>query len=237
MNIRERIIFFCKTVGITKTEFERRAGLCNGYTNSIRRSVGSKLPQILEAFPELNKEWLLFEEGEMLKTYNDSVEDLPKNENEGLYNVDLENCEVRPMADGYMIVEKEVQYGRKASAYVDDGLTVGERMDKFIKSKGLGRYQFEMKCGLSQGYIANIRNSPHPDKLKRIVHVYPELNIEWLIIGRGEMEHPKKSSLANNWIRIKQELDRKIEEEASKRITLEETIEQLRIMVNKLIKK
>jgi len=237
MDIRERIIFFCKTVGITKTEFERRAGLSFGYINKIKNGVGNKLYPILKAFPQLNKDWLLFEEGEMLKTNNDSVEDLVKNEKEDFYNVDLENCEVRPMADGYMIVEKEVQYGRKASVYVDDGLTVGERMDKFIKSKGLGRYQFEMKCGLSQGYIANIRNSPHPDKLKRIVHVYPELNIEWLIIGRGEMEHPKKSSLANNWIRIKQELDRKIEEEASKRITLEETIEQLRIMVNKLIKK
>lgn len=236
MNIRERIIFFCKSVGITKTEFERRAGLCNGYTNSIRRSVGSKLPQILEAFPELNKEWLLFEEGEMLKNNSSNVELSLRREKEDLYNIDLENYEIKPMCDGLMIVEREFKYGRRGN-YVDDGLTVGERMDIFIKSKGLGRYQFEMKCGLSQGYIANIRNSPHPDKLKRIVNVYPELNIEWLIIGRGEMEHPKRSALANNWIRIKQELDRKIEEEASKRITLEETIEQLRIMVNKLIKK
>lgn len=236
MNIRERIIFFCKSIGITKTEFERRAGLCNGYTNSIRRSVGSKLPQILEAFPELNKEWLLFEEGEMLKTNNDSVEDLAKNENESFFNIDLENYEIKPMCDGLMIVEREFKYGRRSN-YVDDGLTVGERMDIFIKSKGLGRYQFEMKCGLSQGYIANIRNSPHPDKLKRIVQVYPELNIEWLIIGRGEMEHPKKSPLANNWIKIKQELDNKIQEEANKRKTLEQTMEELMEKINNLIKK
>lgn len=234
--IKDRILIYIHHLGVGQNKFERSCGISCGTISSIKEAPNaSTLLKILEKYPELSTEWLMRGEGEMLKNNRKDADFSTRNENP--YGVDLENYEVRPMADGYMIVEKEVQYGRKASAYVDDGLTVGERMDKFIKSKGLGRYQFEMKCGLSQGYIANIRNSPHPDKLKRIVHVYPELNIEWLIIGRGEMEHPKKSSLANNWIRIKQELDRKIEEEASKRITLEETIEQLRIMVNKLIKK
>lgn len=209
MDIKERIIFFCKTVGITKTEFERRAGLSFGYVNKIKNGVGNKLFSILEAFPELNKNWLLFEEGEMLK-----------------FPSSLESAVVEVVEDEKARISLE-----------DDGLTVGERLDLFIQSKGLGRYQFEMKCGLSQGYIANIRNSPHPDKLKKIANVYPELNIEWLMIGRGEMVHRKDSGLQKLFDAHQKLVEARFEKEQAKRIALEGRFEEIMSLLKKLTKK
>ena len=67
MTISERIRHFTENQGITIKSFENAARLSNGYVNGIRKGIGSeKLADILRAFPELNRDWLLFGEGEML---------------------------------------------------------------------------------------------------------------------------------------------------------------------------
>lgn len=216
MDIRERIILFCNTVGITKTEFERRAGLSFGYINKIKKGVGNKLYQILEAFPTLNKDWLLFEEGDMLKSIKDEDDKIIKEIDLGSACMDLS-----------VTGESE-----------EDNRTVGERLDEFIKSKGLGRYQFEMKCGLSQGYVANIRNSPHPDKLKKIANVFPELNIEWLMIGRGEMLRKVDTIGPYTFLSFYQQAtEARFEHEKLKREALEKRIQDLTDKLMNLIKK
>ena len=69
MDIKERIKQFADSKGIPIYKFESTAGLSNGYVNGIRKGIGSeKLSDILRAFPELNRNWLLFGEGEMLHT-------------------------------------------------------------------------------------------------------------------------------------------------------------------------
>lgn len=69
MTISDRIRHFAENQGITVKRFESTAGLSNGYVNGIRKGIGSeKLADILRAFPELNRNWLLFGEGEMLTT-------------------------------------------------------------------------------------------------------------------------------------------------------------------------
>lgn len=69
MTISDRIRHFAENQGITVKCFESTAGLSNGYVNGIRKGIGSeKLADILRAFPELNRNWLLFGEGEMLTT-------------------------------------------------------------------------------------------------------------------------------------------------------------------------
>ncbi len=69
MTVSERIRQFSDYMGITIKGFEKAAGLSNGYVNGIRKSIGhEKLSDIIRAFPELNRDWLLFGEGEMLTT-------------------------------------------------------------------------------------------------------------------------------------------------------------------------
>lgn len=55
----------CKDISIR--EFERKIGVSNGYIKSLRKSpTADKLSSIIHAFPDLNREWLLTGDGEML---------------------------------------------------------------------------------------------------------------------------------------------------------------------------
>lgn len=65
--------------------------------------------------------------------------------------------------------------------------TVKERLKTFIKFKGFGQGKFESMCGLSNGYVNNIRQSILPDKLQKIALQFPDLNTGWLMTGEGEM--------------------------------------------------
>lgn len=91
-NIKDRTIEFVKYKGITMKSFELKCGLSTGYVTSMRKGFGAdKLNNVLTAFPELNREWLLYGEGEMLKpsapgsphTTTDSTRGRP------YYNVDF----------------------------------------------------------------------------------------------------------------------------------------------------
>lgn len=67
--IKERLLIFIEFKGLTKKRFEQITGLSNGYLNNFKGNLGGhKLECILTSFPELNKNWLLFGEGEMLKS-------------------------------------------------------------------------------------------------------------------------------------------------------------------------
>lgn len=71
MGIKDRILLFISHIGISKSTFERSCGLSNGYVNNLKGSIGAnKLEGILTAFPELNRNWLLTGEGEMLNSEN-----------------------------------------------------------------------------------------------------------------------------------------------------------------------
>nr|DAU45707.1 MAG TPA: Transcriptional regulator motif, XRE transcription factor.88A [Caudoviricetes sp.] len=65
--------------------------------------------------------------------------------------------------------------------------TVKQRLIAFIDSKGISKNKFEKLCNLSSRYVSNISKSISPDKIKSISLVYPELNIDWLLTGNGEM--------------------------------------------------
>lgn len=65
--------------------------------------------------------------------------------------------------------------------------TVKERLTKFLKFSRIKQYEFCDALGVSHGYVCSIRQSIAPDKLSAISALYPELNIEWLLTGKGEM--------------------------------------------------
>lgn len=74
--VKDRLMQFLESRGISKSEFSRRMGLSNAYIGSMRKSMPSdKVSRLMELFPELNREWLLYGEGSMLK----NEETAPKN--------------------------------------------------------------------------------------------------------------------------------------------------------------
>lgn len=90
--MQQRLMSFILFMGISKSRFEQQCGLSNGYINSIKKGIGTeKLQDILRAFPQLNREWLLYGEGEMLKPQQPSVQQNNCNGNNN-YVVGSGNC-------------------------------------------------------------------------------------------------------------------------------------------------
>ena len=65
--------------------------------------------------------------------------------------------------------------------------TVKERLIRFIKSIRFTQKEFCDSIGVCRSYVSTIRQSLAPEKLSAISAQYPELNIEWLLTGKGEM--------------------------------------------------
>lgn len=66
-------------------------------------------------------------------------------------------------------------------------MTTKERLKIFIKTLEIPVSRFEKQLNVSNGYVNSIQNSIQPDKLSLILDFYPNLNIEWLLLGKGEM--------------------------------------------------
>lgn len=66
-------------------------------------------------------------------------------------------------------------------------MSVSKRLKFFIAQKGLSIRAFERSCNLSNGYVNGIETTIMPNKLSSIRLQYPELNIDWLLYGEGEM--------------------------------------------------
>ncbi len=68
MGIKERIREYCDAKNISIRQFEIQSKMSNGYVSSMRKGLGvEKLENVLNAFPDINREWLLFGEGSMTK--------------------------------------------------------------------------------------------------------------------------------------------------------------------------
>ena len=64
---------------------------------------------------------------------------------------------------------------------------VKQRVMEFIRYKRIPIAKFENLCGLSCGYIRNMRKGFGVEKLNNITKMFPELNPMWLLYGEGEM--------------------------------------------------
>jgi phage repressor protein C with HTH and peptisase S24 domain len=108
--VKERTIKFVNQLGIKMKDFEKRCNLSTGYVTSMRKGFGSeKLKNVLNEFPQLNRDWLLYGEGSMFN--NKEVEIVPLNsERKGnpVYNIDATcGAEIR---DIYFTEESIIGY-------------------------------------------------------------------------------------------------------------------------------
>lgn len=66
-SVRDRLVEYLRSKGLTQYEFTRRMGVSQSYVATIRKSISlDKLRRIGEEFPDLNRDWLLYGSGEML---------------------------------------------------------------------------------------------------------------------------------------------------------------------------
>lgn len=71
-----------------------------------------------------------------------------------------------------------------------------QRIKEYLKYKGVKIIEFSATIGVSNAYISSIKKSIQPDKLTRIQECYPDLNIEWLVTGRGNMLNTPQQAIS-----------------------------------------
>jgi hypothetical protein len=65
-----------------------------------------------------------------------------------------------------------------------------ERLNKYLEVKKIKVAVFERACKVANGYFGKqlrVKGSIGSDILEKVAEVYPDLNIVWLITGKGAM--------------------------------------------------
>lgn len=65
-----------------------------------------------------------------------------------------------------------------------------DRLYQFAKYQGLSIYKLSKEIGVSNGYLSKQKESSgslSSKIIEKIVSVYPQLNLNWLLTGDGEM--------------------------------------------------
>lgn len=71
--VKERLQHFLKEERISASEFTRKMGLSPAYLASMRKSMPEeKVEKLTTLFPQINRDWLLYGEGEMYRDMGDS---------------------------------------------------------------------------------------------------------------------------------------------------------------------
>jgi len=84
-----------------------------------------------------------------------------------------------------------------------------DRLYQYLNENGISAYAFEHTCGLSNGYLGKQykgKGSVGSSILEKIRLCYPDLDMQWLVTGEGNM-----SSLSMELIRSYQKQIRQLE--------------------------
>ena len=66
-------------------------------------------------------------------------------------------------------------------------MSTKERLKEYISYQGINVSSFEKMINTSNGYVNSISKGIGSDKLEIILENFPNLNIEWLLTGKGNM--------------------------------------------------
>lgn len=73
-------------------------------------------------------------------------------------------------------------------------MTIRSRILDFLEFKGLSRYRFYKLTDLSNGFLDK-EGAINSDNCEKICNVFPEMNPEWLVLGKGEMIRTHKTGI------------------------------------------
>lgn len=65
--------------------------------------------------------------------------------------------------------------------------TAKKRLIDFLSFLKIGQNAFEKKVGIANGYISHNKGSIGSEIISKISESYPELNMDWLLTGKGNM--------------------------------------------------
>lgn len=117
-SVRNRLKCYIKYSRMTQDSFAESLGLSRSYVNAIRKGISSTtLDKILEKYPDLNRNWLLFGEGEMLKNNGNNIVNQHNVNGDNNYNSTIHNS-------SYDVVE-----AAEVIPYIDTSITRKRNFD------------------------------------------------------------------------------------------------------------
>lgn len=72
-----------------------------------------------------------------------------------------------------------------------------DRLLAFIRHLGMKNAEFERACNLSNGFVQNTNDRIRRSSLNQIAAAFPELNVDWVVNGTGEMLLPEEQNPTN----------------------------------------
>ncbi|WP_299520373.1 hypothetical protein [Winogradskyella sp.] len=107
------------------------------------------------------------------------------------------------------------------------------RIIKLVETLNISARQFDMSIGTANGYTLRMQKnnaSVGSDVIERIIKTYPEVNLVWLITGKGDMfittpSKPKIRSKEEIEAYISERLEQKLSEE--KKALLDEILKEI----------
>lgn len=76
--------------------------------------------------------------------------------------------------------------------------TIKERLNEFLKEMGISQARFAQRVGLSRSYAQTLSDNITQSTLEKIQAAYPNLNIDWLTKGSGEMFNNHQTATNNS---------------------------------------
>lgn len=65
--------------------------------------------------------------------------------------------------------------------------TIKDRLIAYLSAKKIKKAEFGRLIGVSGSYVTSLKKTIATDKLAKIREAFPDLNIDWLVSGVGEM--------------------------------------------------
>ena len=170
--IKKNILQFIEYKGITAYKFYKETGISRGILSQNNGLSEENTLRFLAYFPEVNAEWLLTGNGEMLKTKS-KINVLKKNED--IYediNEDKPNVKKRYAIE---LAEKPTNTGIEANN---------------LGNAGIPLIPIDAMAGFGTGAVQVM----HYDTSKYIVPEFSELNVDFMIRVKGSSMVPKYNS-------------------------------------------
>ena len=74
-SVKSRLLEFLKSRRISQMEFTKSMGVSSTYVGAMRKGMpAEKLKKLFELYPELNRDWLIYGEGPMIREHEDDAD-------------------------------------------------------------------------------------------------------------------------------------------------------------------
>jgi hypothetical protein len=124
MTAKERLLIYLEHLDMGQNAFEKKVGIANGYISHNKGSLGSStLQKIAEGCPDLNMEWLIYNNGDMLKatTYGNNSHAMTGSATSGGVVAGTFNGNVNHNGDKDQLIETLTEKdGHRQQVFIDE---------------------------------------------------------------------------------------------------------------------